>query len=56
MSIWNEEELKRYNKEKLKKLKSEHERLSKKAENCEIKYPIINNGYRICQSELDCNS
>lgn len=55
MSLCNEEELERYNKDKIHKMQDTCEKLRAKAEQCEIKKPIINNGYHVCPSKLDCN-
>lgn len=51
----NEEELERYNKDKIQKMQKELEVLRQNADSCEIKKPIINNGYHVCPCEVDCN-
>ena len=54
MDFCSEEAVKRYNKDKLKKIRSEVEQLRKFAKSCEIKEPIKNNGYHFCQFEFEC--
>lgn len=55
MNLFNEKELNRYNKEQLQKMQKELEILRQKADSCEIKEPIINNGYPVvCPYEADC--
>lgn len=54
MTLCRIEDVEKYNEEKIKRLQSEVERLEKITENCEIKHPIINNGYDICPNELEC--
>lgn len=54
MSLFDEKELNRYNKEKLQKMQKELEALRQNADSCEIKKPIINNGYYVCPCEVDC--
>ncbi len=53
MSLFDEKELNRYNKEKLQKMQKELEVLRENADSCEIKKPIINNGYHVCHCEAD---
>lgn len=54
MDFCSEEAIKRYNEDKLKKLRSEVERSRKIAKSCEIKEPIKNNGYHFCEFEYEC--
>lgn len=55
MSLFEEKELNRYNKEKIQKMQKELEVLRQNADSCEIKNTIINNGYHVCPCEVDCN-
>lgn len=54
MSLRDEEELEKHNQKKLEEYRRKLEGLRKKAETCEIKFPIIFNGYQICPNELGC--
>lgn len=53
--MWNEDDIDRYNREQIKDYKDKLKLLRKLENNCEIKEPIINNGYpNICPNEFDC--
>lgn len=61
MNLFDREELNRHNKElnryyeeKLQKMQKELEALRQNADSCELKKPIINNGYPICPYEVYC--
>lgn len=55
MSLFDEEELNLYNREKLQKMQKELAVLRQNADSSEIKKPVINNGYPVCPCEVDCN-
>lgn len=53
--MWNEDDIDRYNEEQIKDYKDKLKLLRKLENNCDIKEPIINNGYpNICPNEFDC--